>query len=216
MASAAPEAHYDVLFITARLTEIAGGATRNELTLFAYLSCLLSVYRGEPPSSWGYRFAATRTYSPYSDDLAEAVEVLLAGNLLDEQDAGLNLTSKGSAELDGFSRLRRFALRGEFLRASCYSAFAMPLPEVGKSLAEEPQLRRAFELSSSRPLLDDQGEAAIMEHFSALADALPDQSDLFVPAVVWLSYLSKAVDDRLSGAEEDIGGSLRLTEGDKK
>ena len=74
------------------------------------------------------------------------------------------------------------------------SATAIPLPIVTGSLAGEPQLFRALELSSLRPLLDETGRHALIAHFSALARAVPDSRDLFVPAVVWLTYLSRQVE----------------------
>ena len=193
--AAPPEAAFDVMFIADALTEVAGGATDHEIALFSYLSCLLSVYRGRPPADWGYRFTATRLEAPYSDALSTAVKHLQAMGLLHGDKNGVHVTDRGKRELSLLSQLRRFASRTPYLSAACNSALAIPLPMVGTSLSAEPQLSRAIALSSTRPLLDEVGARAIHGHFAALSRALPDSSDLFVSAVVWLSYLARNLDD---------------------
>ena len=197
----APEAVYDSLFIANKLEIVSGGAADSEISNFAYLACLLSVYKGHPPSEWGYRFAATSSAAPFSPDLADAVEALLMAGLLVDSQEGVKATPTGRGELAGMGALRRLLWRSQYLEAACGSALALPLPLVGESLAKEPQLRSALALSSSRPLLDEAGSRAIISHFAVLADAVPDASSLLVPAVVWLGFLSRSIDQRTTVAE---------------
>ena len=189
-----PEATFDSLAITSDLQELAKGATSSEVTLFSYLSCLLFVYRGSPASEWGYGFSATQSYAPYSDELSTGIALLVRSRFLAESEHGLRVTSAGADELLGLAGLKRFSDRLLFIRAATSSALAIPLPQVGASLTAEPELRRALELSSTRPLLDDSGIGALHDHFVALAEAVPERSDLLTPAVVWLSYLGSTLD----------------------
>jgi hypothetical protein len=186
-----PEAIVDSLFICRALEDITGGAGELEVINLSYLGCLLAVYDGQPPSEWGYTFAATKSFAPFSFELAEAIERLRHSGLIEEDTDGFRLTPYGNSELTGLSSLRRFQGRLTYVRAACQSAMAIPLPLVTGSLAAEPQLYRALELSSLRPLLDEAGRHALISHFAALAHAVPDSSDLFVPAVVWLTYLGR-------------------------
>lgn len=189
-----PEATFDCMAICNRMAWVAGGASESEIAHLSYLACLLSVYRGSPPSEWGYDFAATTNASPFSVALNSAIGRLKSAHLLDDAPQGLRLSELGRAELKRYARLAIFANRLPILEAACSSVIAVPLSTLSRSLSAEPQLRRALQLSSTRPLLDSSGRHAIMAHFKALASAVPDAEDLFVPAVVWLSYLSEQAD----------------------
>lgn len=189
-----PEATFDALAITRDLQRLTRGATHSEIALFSYLSCLLFVYKGSPASEWGYRFSATQSYAPYSEELSSGIGLLLRSGLFLETSDGFTVTPAGEAELSGMASLKRFDARIMFIRAATGSALAIPLPQVGASLTAEPQLQRALELSSTRPLLDDAGAEALHDHFAALAEAVPERSDLLTPAVVWLSYLGSTLD----------------------
>lgn len=200
-----PEAMFDCLSICHEIEAIAGGAGESEIANFGYLGCLLSVYTGSPPSEWGYTFAATKAAAPYSDNLTDAVETLRLSGLLDEGPKGFSLTPRGEAQLAGLSKLSRFRQRKVYLNAACQSATAIPLPLVTASISAEPQLRQALRLSSLRPLLDEAGRHAVLAHFAALSEAVPNAEDLFVPAVVWLSYLARQVEADESEIVESAG-----------
>jgi hypothetical protein len=189
-----PEAIVDCLFICRELSGTSGGAAELEIVNLGYLACLLAVYDGVPPSEWGYLFSATKSISPFSYSLVDAIQDLEHSGLIQNSPEGYRVTDFGSAELTRLQRLRRFQNRIKYVSAACQSTTAIPLPLVTSSLAAEPQLFRAHELSSLRPLLDDSGRRALLTHFSALAQAVPHSGDLFVPAVVWLTFLSRQID----------------------
>ncbi|MEU1388510.1 MULTISPECIES: hypothetical protein [unclassified Nonomuraea] len=190
-----PEATFDSLVIAKELSDVAGGASEEEATLFGYLSCLLAVYDGNAPSEWGYSFVATKTIAPFSDALREALRALVNRGLLILQDEGYSITDNGELLLADLLGLARFADRMKYLRAACNSALAIPLPQVGEAIIAEPQLRRALALSSTRPLLDKAGADALYDHFNAVSSVVPEDADLFVPAVVWLTYLASTISD---------------------
>ncbi len=58
-----PYAAFDALQIIASLQSIYRNVAEAEVHLFAYLSCLLSLYSGQPVGDWGYDFAGTTTGS---------------------------------------------------------------------------------------------------------------------------------------------------------
>jgi hypothetical protein len=189
-----PDAVFDTLTITKELSVVSGGATEGEISLFAYLSCLLSVYEGNPPSEWGYQFSATHSAAPYSDSLASAVNELKISSLLVDSSSGMQLSNEGLEEWRQYAPLERFQARMPYLAGACGSTLLMPLPAVGESISAEPSLRRALELSSKRELLGEGGRETLMEHFRAVSAAVPEAEDLMIPAVVWLQYLSTTLD----------------------
>ena len=144
-----PEAVYDSLSIVRALTPTAGGATLAEVTLFAYLACLLSIYDDHAASDWGYTFAATKTIAPFSDALSETLDTSQRSGMVVETDGGFALTRAGEEEIDFIGELSRFNARDSYLAAACNSTLAVPLPRVGSAVAEEPVLRQALALSST-------------------------------------------------------------------
>lgn len=189
-----PDAVFDTLTITKELSVVSGGATEGEISLFAYLSCLLSVYKGNPPSEWGYQFSATHSAAPYSESLSSAVQELQIPSLLVPSPSGLQLSDRGTEEWHQYASLGRFQARMPYLSGACGSTLIMPLPAVGESISAEPSLRRAIELSSKRELLGEGGRETLLEHFRAVSEAVPEADDLMIPAVVWLEYLSTTLD----------------------
>ncbi|MFJ6703873.1 MULTISPECIES: hypothetical protein [unclassified Streptomyces] len=188
-----PEAAFDSLTICSELQQVTKGATENEIHLFAYLSCLLFVYKGSPPSEWRYQFIATPSVAPFSVDISAAITELCRIGYLEEGTQGIQITDLGRDELESFSGLSILARRTPYLEGACGSTLVLPLPSVTESISAEPQLHKALELSSTRPLLDEIGREAILDHFEALSRAVPEASDLMVPAVVWLEYLASTI-----------------------
>src|SRR5215475_4315962 len=128
MPSVSPEAYFDCLAICRELGKITGGAGELEIVSLSYLSCLLAAYDGQPPSDWGYDFAATKDISPYSAAIASTLQLLVRSGVVDEDEAGLTLTERGLAEAAALWQMSRFAGRHIYIDAACRSAIAMPLP----------------------------------------------------------------------------------------
>lgn len=190
-----PEATYDALIVVGELADAADGISDSETMLFSYLSCLLAMYDQRAPSDWGYSFVATKTAAPYSDAIVAASESLTRRSMLIAGDEGYWVSDAGRLLSGQLTQLDRFSFRIKYLKAACNSALAIPMPQVGEAVAAEPQLRRAFELASTRPLLDESGAAALHDHFAAVSASVPGSADLLVPAVVWLSYLASTMQD---------------------
>ena len=193
--SPSPDAYYDGLVVVDALTTTAGGATRTDVALFAYLACLLAAYTGQPPAKWGYAFVSTPSAAPYSPDLDRALHELVGSSLVRDVSGVMVSDVSGRDEIVALTGLSRFVTRRRYLDAACGSTVSLPLPRVTGGVASEPSLRTALALSSTRPLLGEGGSAELLAHFSALHDAVgPSGGDLVVPAVVWLTYLSERLD----------------------
>jgi hypothetical protein len=207
---------FDSLFIANFSTPKGYAITLSEVTYFAYLACLLSVYRGEPAGHWGYVFAATKSMSPFSDALGEATETLANAGRLEKFAGGVRVTDRGVEDLNGYRGQHLFHARQEFLRAACNSSLAVPLPAVGEALSKEPDLKSALAICASRELLlDDAGPRALHRHFRGLVDAIPDKSDLFLAAVTWIGLLAANGDsdpDSVKPVKRQVPPSLEEAE----
>lgn len=185
-------AYFDCLSICDRLESAVGDADISEIHLFAYLSCLLSIYKQHPASSWEYSFSVTQYGYPYSPELDEEFRTLITRGCLDLKKRVVNITSTGR---DEYQVLKRFSVNSEretFVEAACSTALVMPLGMVRKAIAATPDIRRAAELDRSVQLLDQIAENDIYGEFKALR-AMPelDTTEMMLPAVVWLTYLCK-------------------------
>jgi hypothetical protein len=186
---------FDVLAIVENMSTTIGGITEPEIYVFAYLACLLSLYDGKDTSWWTYKFTATQAGAPYSKNLSDGSDLLVAGGLLKQGNDVLELTARGRAEVELLDSLSGYSARRRYLSAACDCALTLPLAAIREVLGQEPQLRSAIELMQTRPLLDEAGMALLRPHLEGLRAVLADSAryggdrDLLVPAVLWLTYL---------------------------
>jgi len=187
-------AAFDALQVSAEIDHVGScGAGLAEVHAFAYFGCLLSVYDQQPPQAWGYRFHATPAGSPYSPELDQAIQLLLASGLLLMRENSLLPSDEGSDELDDLRGHARNHGRRRYLDSATATAVYMPLPAVTSALAREPQLEHTLGAPRSRDLLDETGVAEVSAHFALIADAFDEAqvsaSDLVLPASIWLMAL---------------------------
>jgi hypothetical protein len=186
-----PAASYDAVVLAYGIGQQIGTVAGAELHLFSYLACVLAVYRGWPAADWGYRFACTDTGAPYSHEVQEAIEELLAlGHLRSSGDAMI-LTPEGQ-ELQLFlSSLEAQRKRLPYLEGACSSLLGMSVGTVRRAVSSEPTIQRAVALSRNQLLLDDIGQALVYEEFERITSAIgTDSPDLLVPSIIWLTALA--------------------------
>ena len=174
--------------------------------MFAYLACLLSLYRGQPVADWGYGFAGTRDGSPFSPELESAVRALSAIGYLHLTDDGVDITATGREELLALQQLSQNRDRVSYLEPACSSGLAMPVGVIHHALAQEPTLRPATRLAAARPLLDGPYLPRLYEQFAALGRTVGvEHQDLLIPATVWLGYLWRAseMQDQIAAGSGD-------------
>ncbi|GAA4397205.1 hypothetical protein GCM10023153_20880 [Ornithinibacter aureus] len=206
-----PAATFDVLYLVAVL-EPQGSPSRLELQTFAYLGCLMSVYKGEPASEWGYAFSAVPPTLPFSPAIEAALSDLVASARLlrtrsEDADEGTNcyrLTAQGRGDLAFLSGLEAFAPRVDFLRAAGKTALFTSPPAVVNSLAYEPQLAQALRLDNPRLLLTQVSSEPLYREFSALVQVLgSEHEELIVPASLYVRYLQQRAQDGVSRALDE-------------
>jgi hypothetical protein len=188
-----PFAFFDALAIGARLQRTLDGAAISEIHLFAYLACLLSLYRGNPVSDWGYDFVATENGSPFSAELERTIPFIIREGLAKERNRYIRLTDRGYEEYRDLNELEQNRRRGEFLDASCSSVLALPLGVIRSAMSTDHDMKLAAQLGDTRRLLTETAIGDLHDAFSALSEEIGIQvQDLMVPAVVWLNYLAHA------------------------
>ena len=201
-----PVAYFDVLVIVDRLQRRVEMVSSQEVHLFAYLACLLFLYRGNATSDWGYVLASTTDGYPFAADLDMAFELLAKTGMLsatDSASAYVRITDLGREEMETLSSLSQNRARLPYLDGACGAALALPMRTVKDALLHDPELGKAAQLSASKILFDGPGMEALHEHFSALSDGLGlTVGDLTIPAVVWLSFIEQST-GALRRAEEE-------------
>jgi hypothetical protein len=183
---------FDAMYILGQLQPVAGGGTQGEVQVFAYLSCVLTLFHQKAPIDWGYRFAALPPALPYAVDLTEALDGLVAAQYAQPVSrSSYALTDQGQIEVQKWSRLYAFQERPAYLSAAVGASTFMSIPLVGAALRNDPQLVHADVLKRRVELFGDSPASDVLEQFIALREALGGRVEsLLTPALVYLEYLT--------------------------
>jgi hypothetical protein len=188
-----PYAAFDSLYIASALSVNTRPAVVAEVHVFAYLACLLSLYRGHPVSDWGYGFAGTRDGSPFSPEIEEAARALAATGCLQLSEGHIRITDPGLAELSTLQQLSQNRERMEYLEPALSSALTMPVGVIRYAISQEPTLKPTGRLATTRSLLEGPYLPKLYEQFATLGRTVGvEHKDLLIPATVWLGYLWRA------------------------
>lgn len=196
-----PEAIFDTLYIGSKIESKLDDFSQPEVQFFAYLSCLLSLYDGNPLSFWEYNFVKTLLGSPYSIDINEAHNFLKSKASVEQTTERYSkLTEKGMEEIDFYLTLHAFKQRVQYLEAACKSLSLIPVGYIKKAIQNEPVLKTARTSISRKFLLDESSPAthALYQQFGTLREALKKESykDLLIPAVVWIEALNRQAQEQ--------------------
>lgn len=193
-----PYAFFDCLATGKYLQHQLGDVNRTEIHMFAYLSCLLFLYQGNPVSMWNYQFATTHYGSPFSSELedsidfAKSVGFLSASDKQQEEPDYLQISKLGMHEFNKLKELRSNLLRHKCIDAACATLLSVPIGSIRTSLNQEPHLKSALRLQDSRMLLQDQGPhlESLYEQFKVISQSIGiDPENLVIPSVIWLTFL---------------------------
>lgn len=196
-----PEAIFDTLYIGSKIESKLEDFSQYEIQFFAYLSCLLSLYNGNPLSFWEYSFVKTLLGSPYSVEIKEAWVFLKSKSSIEETTEGYaRHTAKGMSEIDFYLTLHSFKERARYLDAACKSLSLIPISHIKEAIYNEPVLKSARSMTR-KFLLDEKSPATqvLYEQFGILKEALKakDYKSLLIPAVVWLESLKAKSDTEI-------------------
>jgi hypothetical protein len=188
-----PFACFDCLSIGRRTQLALNNFAQTELHLFAYLACLLSVYKQRPVTEWGYSFYGTRSGIPFSPEIDSAISELTIAGLFDANGEYLKVTGYGQEEYELLRGLSQNSIRESFIEGACSSILALPIGTIRDALSKEPEIGYAIRVQATRRLLEDgPGLELLYSHFASLSNAIGvEVDDLMLPAVLWLTYLSQ-------------------------
>lgn len=195
-----PAATFDCLFVARHLQQQNGSFSIPELHIFAYLACLLWLYRNQPITDWAYTFVGTELGAPFSQDIDAAANEFLERGLFHRTHERLRMSELAERRLHAYEQLDLNLGRVECLQASCASTSALSIGMVCTALANEPELKRSNTIPASRQLLEELARSQLYSQFGALHKAFYGRSDdLRMPAVTWLTALySSGVSDSVT------------------
>lgn len=187
-----PYAYFDCLSIGKRLQEFSGDFAAAEIHLFAYLACLLWLYKKRPVADWEYLFAGTKDGSPFSPDINKALYLQSSSGFIEQFGYYLQITDIGLEEYALLRSLSQNSKRETFIDGACSSILALPIGTIREAIFQEPELERVSKSPRAELLLDDRRVEGLYAQFETLSATIGvDVENLMVPAVVWLTYLSQ-------------------------
>ncbi len=185
-----PNAIFDVLYIVSRTSAQYSGISLSELNFLSYFSCLLSLYKGNAVSDWGYCFLKSKDGVPVSAELTEACDILISVNELRKNGVCYDMTSSGAAKLCVFEKMESLRSRKECLQAACDCLLMDSIVEIISLISRDPLIKE----SCLHPLkcLNREDNASLQmlhKQFGIVKEAIGLRRNLFVPATSWLFYL---------------------------
>lgn len=161
-----------------------------ELNFMSYFSCLLSLYKGNAVSEWGYSFLKSEQGVPVSADLSDSCVFLTENSELIKDGVCFNLTEKGLSRLDFFNTLSNMQWRNEYLQAACDCLLTDSIADIlsvisSDSVITESTLHTTKYLNSD----DNTSLSLLYQQFCTIREAIGNRNNLFIPASSWLLYL---------------------------
>jgi hypothetical protein len=185
-----PYAYFDCLSICGQLQRRFGNASAGEIHLFAYFSCLLSLYKKFDVSWWGYSFSVTANGYPFSADVSEELSGLTDRNCIANKNDYLEMTGPGKKEYEVLRKFSQNKNRELFIEGACSTTLVMPVGVVRKAITLGPEIRGAVQLGQSTLLLGEGEVKDIYQQFSTLSSVIGvDTTEIMIPAIVWLTYM---------------------------
>jgi hypothetical protein len=185
-----PEAYFDAVAIAADAPASVMPMTVIEAHLYAYLGCILGLFKGQAVGDWGYPFAVTSEGFPFSVQFETARSMVVARGLVDEDGAGLMSARHDelAAEIGSLLTLGSWVDRRQWLRAATQCALALPVGSIRHAIGQTPGLAASVRLGQRRLLLQADDIELLYEEYGIVSSVLgADVKDLLSPAVIWLS-----------------------------
>ncbi len=185
-----PTAYFDTLFLGGKMTDLVEGFSRPELHLFAYASCLVSIYEGQPVSEWGYDFVAAATGLPFAPEIDAAIDAGLEIDQIALRGSLYAITADGDCELTVLRTFQDNQARERFLAGAADTLLVLNPGNVREAFDYDPNMRFLKEGHRTDWLLKKPIEERLHDNFQQLRQLLQyDAQDLSVPLVTWLKYL---------------------------
>lgn len=185
-----PDAIFDTLYIVNQTRAQYGGISLVELNFMGYFSCLLSLYKGNAASEWGYSFLKSERGVPVSAELSESCTLLYETGELTKEGVCFDLTNKGQSRLSFYNTLSGLQWRSEYLQAACDCLLTDSIVEILSAISTDSIITESS-VHTTKYLNSDENVSLSMlyNQFGIIREAIGDRSNLFIPATSWLLYL---------------------------
>lgn len=186
---------FDTLYIVSQTEDQYESLSLMEVTFLSYFSCLLSLYRGNPVSDWGYFFLRNEQGAPVSADLAEACDLLISKGHLEKRNGCYRITAEGRERFSFMLSLELFKARQEYLQAACDCLLTGTIVGLLNTLSSDAVISESS-VHTMKYLNSEENSAISMLHqqFGVVKKAIGERKNLFVPALSWLEYLKQEVE----------------------
>lgn len=190
-----PSAIFDTLYIASHTEKQYESLSLVEVTFLSYFSCLLSLYKGNPVSDWGYFFLRNEQGAPVSADLAEACELLMVNGHIEKRNGCYHITEEGRERLFFLMNMDFFKVRQEYLQAACDCLLTGTIVGLLSILSNDAVISESS-VHTMKYLNSEDNSAIAMLHqqFGVVKKAIGERKNLFVPALSWLEYLKQEVE----------------------
>lgn len=185
-----PYAIFDTLFIVSQTRLQYGGISLVELNFMSYFSCLLSLYKGNAVSGWGYSFLKSERGVPVSAELSESCALLSETHELSKDLVCFNITAKGLSRLAFFNTLSDMQWRTEYLQAACDCLLTDSIVDILATISNDSVITESS-VHTTKYLNSEENVSLSMlyQQFGTIKEAIGYRSNLFIPATSWLLYL---------------------------
>jgi len=193
-----PEAYFDAVAIIGDAPASVMPMSVIEAHLYAYLGCILGLFKGQAVGDWGYPFAVTSEGFPYSVQFETARSVVAKRGLVDEDGRGTMTPRRDelAKEIDSLLTLGSWVNRRTWLSAATRCALALPVGSIRHAIGQSPGLAAAGRLGQRRHLLQTDDIDLLYEEYRIVSSVLgADVKDLLSPAVIWLSARIMRIED---------------------
>lgn len=161
-----------------------------ELNFMSYFSCLLSLYKGNAVSGWGYSFLKSERGVPVSAELSESCALLFETHELSKDLVCFNITAKGLSRLAFFNTLSDMQWRTEYLQAACDCLLTDSIVDILATISNDSVITESS-VHTTKYLNSEENVSLSMlyQQFGTIKEAIGYRSNLFIPATSWLLYL---------------------------
>jgi hypothetical protein len=185
-----PEAYIDGLVILNDAPNSIVPISLQMLHLYAYLGCILALFKGTPAADWGYQFAVTSEGFPFSVALDHARATICSRGTADIDEGGQMRPRQPelAAELDAVMQIGSWHHRRVYLRTATECALALPIGAIRHAVSRSPGVSEAFFLGQRKRLLEPIDTSLLYQEYEIISQVLGGaEQDVLSPAVIWLS-----------------------------
>ena len=178
------------LYIVSQTSSQYAGISLSELNFLSYFSCLLSLYKGNAVSDWGYSFLKGEQGVPVSAELAESCNMLVETDELKVDGVCYGITPTGKSRLQFFQTMDFMRPRAECLQAACDCLLMDSIVGIISLISRDSVIKESCLHPLKRLNSDENSSLQILyKQFEVVKNAIGFRRNLFVPATSWLLYL---------------------------